>query len=401
MTNRGPFLVSFCASLFWIGCGGGSGETGSGGSGGSASTSGPTTGVATSGVAATATSTGVGGGPAGRPFAYVGASDDKIHVFRVDPATGALTPASEIDAGSGPSFLAFSPDHHSLYAVNEGSDELAAFAIDASTGALTFLNRVSSNGAGPAHVAVDATGGVVFGVNYGGGNLTMLGVSPSGALGAPIVTMSTGKNAHELALDPSNHFAFVPNLGVDDVSQLLFDAPGKTLVANATPTVATAAGAGPRHMAFHPSAAFAYVIGETNDTMTAMAFDAALGRLSPIQTLSTLPMGVNGDTNTCAEVAFGKSGRFLYGSNRGHDSIVIFDVNETTGLMTLVGHQLTGGSAPRHFSIDPSGSFLYVGNQQSKEIVSFRIDPTTGKLTELFTTPLAGGPGFVGVIDLL
>ncbi len=381
-------------ALVWLGCGDGTADQGGSGGAGTSSVS-----TVSASIASTvaSSSTGAGGQSPARPFAFVGASDDKIHVFSLDPVTGALAAKSEIDAGSGPSFLAFSPDHRSLYAVNESSDELAAFEIDPTTGALTFLNRVSSNGAGPAHVAVDATGSVVFGVNYGGGNLTMLGISPTGALGPSIVTTSTGKNAHELVLDPSNRFAFVPNLGVDAVSQLLFDASQKTLAQNSVPTVATPS---PRHMAFHPSAPFAYVIDETDDTMTAMAFDAILGRLSPIQTLSTLPSGVDGSTNTCAEVAFGKSGRFLYGSNRGHDSIVIFDVDPLTGLMTLVGHQPTDGKTPRHFSIDPSGSFLFVGNQQSNEIVSFRIDSATGKLTELFTTPLAGGPGFVGVIDL-
>lgn len=399
-SSRSAFLATL---PLWVtaACGGGD-EAGTGG----ASTGTPSTsnGSVTASTGATthasSSSAGTGGGAPGRPFAYVGTGDDKIHVFSVEPTAGALTQVSEIDAGSGPSFLAFAPDQRSLYAVNEGSDELAAFSIDPQTGALTFLNRVSSNGGGPAHVAVDATGHYVFGVDYGGGALTMIAVAPGGALGATVTTRSTGANAHELVLDPSQHFAFVPNKGSDSVSQLVFDASLGTLTPNPVPSLAVASGRGPRHMAFHPSAPFAYLIDENDDTMMALSFDASTGRLAPLQTLSTLPSGVDGATNTCAEVAFGKSGRFLYGSNRGHDSIVIYDVSPTTGLMTLVGHQSTGGSTPRHFSIDPSGNLLFVGNQGSSEVVAFRIDPMAGTLTELTTTPMPAGPGFVGVIEL-
>lgn len=355
---------------------------------------------ATGAVTGSTTSSGTGGGDPGRPFAYVGCGDDKIRVFEVDPDTAAFTAAGEFDGGSNPSFLAFSPDKKMLYAVNESSSEISSFAIDQSTGALTFKNKVSSNGDGPAHVAVDATGKFVFAANYGGGTMTMIDTLADGSLGSDPVTIASGSHSHEVVLDPSNAFVFVPVLGNDAVAQLVFDSGAGTLVPNDVPEAPVANGAGPRHMVFHPTAPFAYVIDETDDTMVAASFDATTGRITPFQTVSTLPDGFDGDNNTCAEVAFGKSGRFLYGSNRGHDSIVIFDVDPATGMMTLVGHQPTDGQTPRHFSIDPSGKFLYVGNQQSNEVVKFRIDENSGTLTELDTQPLPAGPGFVGVIYL-
>lgn len=334
-----------------------------------------------------------------RLFVYVGSGDDRIRVYTMDPATGTLVWQSEIDGGPSPSFLAFSPDGNHLYAANEGSDQVSAFTIDRTTGALGFQNRVSSNGGGPAHVAVDATGQWVFAANYGGGTVTMIEVAGDGSLGSARATLGTGPNAHQLVVDPSNRFVFVPNLGADDVSQLVFDAGAGTLVENAVPRVDVASGAGPRHLVFHPTAPFAYLIDETDDTMVSLAFDGSTGRLSPIQTLSTLPVGVSGADSYCAEVAFGASGRFLYGSNRGHDTIVIFEVDPVTGSMTWTGEQDTGGDWPRHFSIDPTGQILLVGNQHSDTIVSFRIDEGTGQLTQLATLSVPG-PAFVGVTDL-
>ena len=350
------------------------------------------------GTASASSST--GGVETGRPFAYVGCGDDKIRVFEVDPDTAAFTPAGEFDGGAGPSFLAFSPDKKTLYAVNEGSDQIASFAIDQATGALTPKNSVSSNGGGPAHVAVDATGKFVFAANYGGNTASTIAVNADGSLGSEVTTFDDLPHAHETVLDATNHFAFVPTLGADAVTQLVFDPDAGTIAKNDVPEAPVADGAGPRHMAFHPTAAFAYVIDEVGDSMVAMSYDASTGRLTAFQTLSTLPDGADGSSNTCAEVAFGKSGRFLYGSNRGNDSIVIYDVDPTTGMMTLVGHQSTGGQTPRHFSIDPSGKFLYVGNQGSNDIVEFSIDADTGMLTQIDQVDLPSGPGFVGVILL-
>jgi 6-phosphogluconolactonase len=337
--------------------------------------------------------------PAPRLFAYVGAADDQIHVYTVDPVTGALAAVSATPAGSGPSFLAFSPDLRHLYAVNEGADELAAFSVDGGTGGLTLLNRVAA-GEGPAHLTVDATGRFVLAADYGGGDVTVNEVLADGSLGARVAALDTGPNAHQIVLDPQNRYAFVPNLGSDEVSQLVFDPVAGALVPNAVPAVGLPAGSGPRHIALHPTAPFAYVIGEIGDTMTALSLDAATGRMTALDTVSTLPPGVDGDDSHCAEVAFGAGGRFLYGSNRGHDSLVVYEVDAATGTLSVVGHPPTGGSWPRHFGLSPDGGLLLVANQRSDTVVSFRIDPAAGTLTELATTPTAPGPAFVGVVDL-
>jgi len=387
---------SFCWALGALGCSGG-GDTGAGAGGSSASSA---SGSAASSMSSSVGAGGAGGGITGTPFAYVGAGDGKIRVMILDKQAGTLSLVQEIDGGNNPSFLALSKDKRALYAVNEGSDELASFSIDAATGKLAFKNRVPSNGAGPAHIALDATGAYVFGVNYGGGSVTMRKRNPDDSLGASWLTLPTGQNAHQIVFAPSNQYAFVPNLGSDNVSQLVFDAQAGTLAFNATPSASLPAGSGPRHMVFHPSSPYAYVIHEIDDMVTAFAFESMTGRLLPVQTISTLPVGQSGANNTCAEIAFGASGRYLYGSNRGDDSIVIFDVNPQSGMMSLVGHQATGGSTPRHFSIEPSGEVLLVGNQQSNNVVTFRVDAATGKLTMLATTPLPAGPAFVGVIYL-
>jgi 6-phosphogluconolactonase len=255
---------------------------------------------------------------------------------------------------------------------------------------------VPSNGSGPAHLAVDATGGWLLAANYGEGNVTMVRIEPDGSLGDAVATLATGANAHQVVLDPANAHALVPNLGDDTVSQLVFD-PSGGLAPDGE--VAMPAGSGPRHLAFHPSAPFAYVIGEVGDTMTALAYDAATGRLTPLATVSTLPAGVDGADSFGAEVAVDPSGRFLYGTNRGHDSVVVYAIDPVTGLLTLVEHESTGGSWPRHFSLSADGSLLLVANQRSDTVVAFRVDPADGTLSPLATTPVGPGPAFVGLLD--
>ena len=385
---------------------GGGGSTGSttntgggGGNGGSTSSTAPAGGSGGS-TSSTAQTGGGGTGPTGTPIAYVGTQDGLIRVFTLDRPSGALTPVQEVDAGSNPSFLAFAPDKKTLYSVDENEDALRSFAV-AATGELTPLNSAPSGGFGPTHVAVDATSKFVFGVNYGSGNVRLIGTTLDGSFGAGVNDIDTGANAHQLVLDASNHFAFVPNAGADTVSQLVFDAATFSLTKNTPPSVPFPPGSGPRHMVLHPTAPFAYVIHETDDKITALPFDPQKGTLgTPLQTLSTLPDDANGDTNTCAEIALGPSAKYLYGSNRGHDSIAIFSVNAQSGMLTLVGHQPTGGSKPRHFSIEESGEILLVGNQASNTVKTFRIDEAAGTLTELSTLPLPAGPSFVGVLYL-
>jgi 6-phosphogluconolactonase len=348
------------------------------------------------------------GQPSGRPFAYVGTYQNAIHVFQLNLESGALTPVgAPVSANPSPSFLAFAPGGR-LVTVNEtddvagfGAGAVSSFRIDAASGALSFVNRVSSTGAGPAHVAVDQTGKFALVANYNGGNIAVLPLAADGTLSNAVdgADHGDGAQSHQVVLDPSNRFLFVPNKGRSDVSQYLFDADTGQITPNDPAELRLAQGAGSRHLAFHPNGAYAYVINELDDTVAALAFDAQRGTLSLLQTISTLPNGVDGGSNTGAEIQVSPSGRFVYGSNRGHDSIVIYAVDAATGRLTLLGHQPTGGNTPRSFQLEPSGKLLLVANQGSNELVSFRVDPQTGLLTELSATTVPS-PAFVGVLYL-
>jgi 6-phosphogluconolactonase len=388
---RTPLTLCLIASSFAPACGGGSPSVGAGGTGGHGASSGPASSSNSSGGGGTAA--------AGVPFVYVGGEDNRIRVFLLDRETGALEPRSTVEAGSNPSFLATDAGHRFLYAVNENSGQVASFAIDAATGELTFLNRVSSQGDGPAYVSVDRTGRWVLVANYGGGTAAVLPVLPNGSLGEAVDVESPGVNPHLIRTDASNRFAFVPNKGSDTVSQFLFDEATGRLEPSSPPRVDTAAGAGPRHLDFHPTAPYAFVINELGDTVVTYAFDAASGTLSPRQTVPTLPDSFDASQNFCADLHVSVDGRFLYGSNRGHDSLVIYSIDAATGTLTLVGHQSTGGQWPRNFGLDPAGGLLLAANQRSGTVVTFRIDAATGKLTQLITTQVGANPAWVGVIE--
>jgi 6-phosphogluconolactonase len=235
--------------------------------------------------------------------------------------------------------------------------------------------------------------------NYGDGTTAVLPVGADGKLGAATDTKTVGAEAHMIVADPSNQWVFVPCKGMDYVAQFRFDVNAGTLAPNATPHVPTAAGAGPRHLAFHPNGKLAYLINENASTMTALALDPATGRLTEIETKSTLPVGFTG-SNTGAEVWVHPSGKWVYGSNRGDDSIVEFAIDATTGRLTLVGHTKTGGATPRDFTLDPSGAFLYAANQGSGTITAFAIDGAQGTLAAMGAPFAATSPSFVGLVHL-
>lgn len=356
------------------------------------SSSGDATSTGSTSTSSSSGSGGGGAGPTGTPYAYVGSADGKIRVMKLDPATGALSLDSTTMDAQNPSFLAFSPDGSYLYAADESTNEIAAYTIGR-LGELTPLNHVSSMGNGPAHVAVDGTGKVVVAVNYGSGDITTIPVNVDGSLGTPSAAMATGANAHQIVFDPTNAFAFVPNKGSDNVTQLLFD--GATLTKNTPATVSLIAGSGPRHMTFWPGHPYAYVVRENDDAISVFGYaNGKLGAL--VQEITTLPNGASGGNNTCAEIAVGKSD-FLYASNRGNDTIAVFSMNPADGKLALVMHQATGGQTPRHFSIDPSGTLMLVGNQGSGTVAAFGIDLATGKLTPQAVTTTLGPVEFVGI----
>lgn len=331
-----------------------------------------------------------------RLFVFTGSGSGQVRAFAFDPADGGLAPLGTTNAGTGASFLAVDVARRRLYATNEGSNQIAAFALNPADAGLQFLNRVSSGGNGPAHVSVDGTGEYVFAANYNGGTVAVLRAVPDGGLSAPLQTLSPGGQAHQIFTDPTNRFAYVPCKAADHLAQYSFNAG--TLTPLSPAVMATATGAGPRHLALHPTLPRAYLINELGKTLQTLDVSAA-GTMSPVQTVSTLPSGFAG-ANTTAEVAVHPSGDFVFGSNRGHDSIATWRVDAVSGQLTLIGHTPTGGQTPRHFSLDPSGRWLLVGNQGSNTVTLFQVDAASGALTSRGVAANVTAPAFVGFVEL-
>ncbi len=337
-------------------------------------------------------------------LAYIGTSTGKnskgIYVFRFNAMTGKLTPVGLAAESNSPSFLAIHPNYRFLYAAIEAGDfqgqksgAVAAYSIDRSTGKLTFLNQVSSHGAGSCHVTVDKTGKNVFVANYDGGSIAVLPIGADGKLGEASTAIQhhgssvnkerqEGPHAHCIQPSPDNRFALVADLGLDEVLVYRFDPARGTLTPNDPPFGKTPAGAGPRHFAFAPNGKFVYVINEIQCTASTFAYDAKQGALRLLDTISTLPDGYTvTDKDSTAEMRVHPSGKFVYGSNRGHDSIAVFAVDSAKGTLTPVERVSTQGKTPRGFDIDPTGSYLIAANQDSDTLVVFQIDHNTGKLT--------------------
>ncbi len=335
--------------------------------------------------------------PLGPPRLYVGSGDGKIRVYSFNTTTYALTLLDTIASPANPSFLAIDPARRFLYAVGEGTSQITSFSIEPATGKLTSLaNSVSSGGNGPAHVSVDRDGRFVFAANYGGGTFAVLPRASDGRLGAPSATRSFGGGAqtHQAVTDPSNAFVLVPNKGLDAVAVFRLASDGGLADAGLFP-----AGDGARHIAFAPSGKQAYVIDELGSTVAAFAFDPATGALTSIQPpVSSLPAPVSG--NTGAEIAVTPDGRHVIASNRGDDSLAVFDIDATTFKLTRTARVPTGGTTPRHFDIDATGQFLFAANQSSGSVVVMKIDATSGIPTPVGTPLAVPSPAFAGIFYL-
>lgn len=318
-----------------------------------------------------------------------------IYVYRLNPDTAELTHLSTVAEVPNPSFLALHPSGDYLYAVNETLEidghpggAVGAYARDRQSGALTFLNREASHGTDPCHLEVDPTGRCVLVANYTSGSVAALPIGADGRV-APASYIDqhsgssvnpqrqTGPHAHSFPLAPGGRFALCPDLGMDQVLVYDLDAANGTLTHHDPAGPKLAPGSGPRHLDSHPNGRWVYVINELGSTVTTFAWDGEAGTLHELQTVSTLPEGFDGKT-TCADIHVAPSGRFVYGSNRGHDSIASFAIDEATGTLTPLGHTPTGGRTPRNFALDPSGTFLFAANQDTDTIVTFRLDPTSG-----------------------
>jgi 6-phosphogluconolactonase len=340
---------------------------------------------------------------------YTGARSEGIYVSRFDTATGRLTAPELAVATVSPSFLALHPSRRFLYAAGETSTlegkrggAVSAFSLDTKTGRLTLLNRQSSGGEGPCHVAVDQSGKCLLVANYGNGAIAALPIQADGALAEPGTVIQyqgssvnpgrqAGPHAHFITTDPADRFALACDLGLDEVLVYRLDAAKATLVANDPPFASVKPGSGPRHLAFHPSGRFVFLISEMSSTLTVFAYDAKRGALKELQTISTLPEPYTGERSG-AEVQVHPSGKFVYGSNRGHDSITVFGFDPKGGQLTCVQHEATQGKMPRHFALDPTGQWLLAENQESDSVVVFRVDAKTGHLSPTGQTILVGAP---------
>ena len=334
-------------------------------------------------------------------FVYVGTythgNSEGIYVYRLDGATGALEYSSKITGVENPSFLEIHPSGQYLFAVNElgefegkASGAVTAFYIHKETGELSYLNQQATGGGAPCHLSVDATGKCLLVANYGGGSVAAFPIGSDGRLGAAsdfVQHQGSSVNpqrqmephAHAIMIDPGNRYAFSPDLGLDKVLIYQLDAKNGTLTPNTQPWVRVQPGAGPRHFDFHPNKQYAYVINEIDSTFTAFRYDASAGTLTEFQTISTLPDDFDG-TSHCADIHVHPSGKFLYGSNRGHDSIAICTIDTESGMLSPIGHESTRGQTPRNFGLNPEGTFLFAANQQTDTVVTFAIDVETGEL---------------------
>ena len=329
---------------------------------------------------------------------YTGGGGSRgIYSLDLDLHSGKLSEPQLVCAAINPSFLAIHPGGKLLYAVSERNEvdgrpggAVLAFAIDEATGKLGLINQQPSRGADPCHLVVDRAGKNVLVANYSGGSIASLPIDVDGRLGASSTfvqhkgkgsypSRQDGPHAHSINLDRSGRFAVVADLGLDKLFVYRFDSARGTLKANDPAFAEVAPKSGPRHFAFAPDGKFGYVISELANTVTAFEYDDTGGLLKPIQTVSTLPSSFEGKSYT-AEVQVHPSGKFVYGSNRGHDSIAVFTVDPSTGKLRSVGFVPTQGRNPRNFAIDPTGDYLLAENDDSGTIVVFRIDAESGAL---------------------
>ena len=328
---------------------------------------------------------------------YNSAPSRKLFVARFNAETGELRLAGLAAETENAGFLALRPDQRYLYAANEVGDlygrqktgAVSAFRRDRETGRLQLLNQIPSFGANPAYLTVTRNGKFVVVASYYGGTAS-IPIEKDGSLGSPASKVrETGvgvnrqrqesSHPHSVVLSPDNRFALTVDLGLDKIFIYRFDQDTGSLKANSPEFVAAPPGSGPRHLVFSPDARFAYVTNELSSTISTYSFDAQDGVLHRLQTTSSLPSGFKGE-NTAAEVQVALSGKFVYVSNRGHDSITVFGADPQNGTLKAVQDVPTQGKTPRNFVFDPSGKFVLVGNQDSDQIVVFKVDPNTGRL---------------------
>lgn len=336
---------------------------------------------------------------------YTGKGSEGIYPFQLDRASGKLTAGDAVTSITNPSFLAISADHKYLYCCNEIGDfngqksgAATSFKIDPATHALTQLDQSTSGGEGPCYISVTPGGDAVLLANYGSGDVALVPTLPDGALqpkpasvahhtGSSIVPKrQDAPHAHCIQPDPSGKWAVAVDLGIDQI--IAYKLAGDSMDTSSPVINKTHPGAGPRHIAFHPGGKFAYVSNELDSTISAYSWDSASGRLSEIQSTTTVPANYSGPTNYPGEVLIHPNGRYVYLSNRGHDSVAVLSIDPNSGQLTMIADEPTRGEFPRGMTLSPGGDFLVAANQNSNSITVYRVDPATGKLN--FTSQHTG-----------
>lgn len=349
-------------------------------------------------------------------WVYFGTGDTAIYVSKFDPKTGSLSEPRAVAEAIRPNFLEIHPNGARMYVCSrepltggEARGVVIAYAIDEATGDLQRLNSLDTGAPGPAHVTVDRTGQMVVVANYTGGSVAAFKLHEDGRLaqrtafiqheGSSVNKQRQSEpHAHSVNFSMDNRVVVAADLGLDKVMIYRADPAAGKLTANDPPFATVAPGSGPRHFAFHPGGKYAYVINEMASTVTAFAYDSATSAMREIQTVSTLPAGY-AEESTTAEVQVHPSGAFLYGSNRGHDSIAVFRIDQSTGKLTAVEREPTQGKTPRNFRIDPTGAYLFAANQQSDSVVLFHIDTKSGELTPAGTSVKVPAPMCIRFVD--
>jgi 6-phosphogluconolactonase len=336
--------------------------------------------------------------PAGPLVMLVGSGDGVVRAFAVDDRTGVVTPRGEVRTGGSPSFLAVRTSPVRVYGVDESRDRVFSYTFNTSQGTFAQLGQPRpSSGRGPTHLSIDTKAENILVANYTEGNFAVIALEPDGSIGNLRGMQASGEKSHVALTNPSGGFAYVASLGTDRIAQYKYT---QGLLNPLSPNAAVLpAGTGPRHLAFRGDEKFAYSVNELKSSVTAFQFDVSTGQLSPRATLSALPADFVG-ANTGAEIFVHPSGRFVYSSNRGHDSIAMFASDPATGALTALGHAKTEGRTPRSFAVDPDGVWLVVANQKSETLKLFRIHEQTGILMPISGTVTAPSPTFVGLYRL-
>jgi len=326
---------------------------------------------------------------------YIGTYGKGVYAYQFDADSGKLESKGLVGEVVNPSFLACDRDYKFLYAASEleghVNGAVASFAIDRKSGSLKFLNSVSSGGVSPCHLVVDHTRRMVMVANYGTGGVSAYPIDHDGRLGEMSSLMTTqgssenperqrGPHAHEVVLSPDNRFAYVPDLGLDQIRIFRLDPAHAKLAQNDPPFVKEDPGFGPRHMAFSPNGKYAYVVNELKSFVTVFSTGGSPGAWKQIQKVSTLPEGFS-EENAPAEIEVDHPGKYLYSSNRGPGTIAVFAIDSGNGTLRQLQIAKTGGTVPRGMQLDPTGRFLFAGDQKSNQFVVFKVDPSSGQLT--------------------